>query len=552
MLDVLRHQLGYSSLETRFPRKATCLDIYSRCVNAQAPLKKVLDNHFPWCADWGEELQNLFRHYAETKIKQLALDYDDLLLYWFHMVAEENIVAVIREQFDHVLVDEYQDTNLLQAGILRHLFPTGKGLTVVGDDAQSIYSFRSAEIENILGFPQQFLPAAKVISLHENYRSIQPILDLSNALLEESSVGYKNELHSNILEGTPPLLVSVEDEETQSKYIIEKVLASREEGVELKNQAVLFRSGHHTDRLEVELRRHDIPYEKHGGLKFLEAAHVKDVLSILRWVDNPKNRISGFRVLKLLPGIGPRLADKALDFLALHDHKFSALKTFKSCGCEPGLWVSLVALLDETHNNHVPWSEQMTAVVKWYQPVLLELFENAYARNGDIEQLAMLSQQYPSRERFLSELTLDPPGKSGDLVDKAHKDDDYLILSTIHSAKGQEWRNVFIINVADGNFPNEYATEKPDQLEEERRLLNVAITRAKRELHLIQPLKYWVPEQQRFGGAHVYGAKSRFLSSTVESHLRPVTFPDRALAQADKNSGEKVLADIKMKVIGMW
>lgn len=552
MLDLLRYKLGFSRSEKRFPHKGSCVDIYSHVVNAQVELGEVLERDFPWCADWEAELKTLFRAYVEEKQKQLCLDYDDLLLYWFHLAGEASIAIRIREQFDHILVDEYQDTNTLQAGILTRLFPDGRGLTVVGDDAQSIYSFRSAKVENILGFPQLFSPPAQVIPLSKNYRSTQPILDLSNALLNEASTGYKNQLFSDKTAGQKPWLVTVEDQETQSKYIIEEILAAREEGIALKRQAVLFRSSHHSSDLELNLRRHNIPYVKHGGLKFLDAAHVKDALSILRWADNPKHRLSGFRILKLLPGIGPAIAEKILDHLELNHFDPACLGDFKSRVTAEKPWPALVELLVNIHHNRIPWQEQMKAVNLWYRDILEEHYENHLARNGDVEQLAMIAQQYPSRERFLSELTLDPPNKTGDHGKDPRKDDDYLILSTVHSAKGQEWHAVYILNVVDGNFPNEYATQNEPALEEERRLLNVAITRAQRELHLMQPLRFWIPEQQRYGGKHVYGAKSRFLTKTLCKMLEEIPYPDTRLSEQDIAKGEEVLADIKGKVLGMW
>lgn len=552
MMDLLRHKLGFSQMGKRFPHKATCVDIYSRVVNAQADLKDILEQDFPWCADWESELKSLFRAYVEEKQRQVCLDYDDLLLYWYHLASEPSIARRIRDNFDHVLVDEYQDTNVLQAGILCRLFPDGRGLTVVGDDAQSIYAFRSANVENILGFSQLFSPPAQVIPLSKNYRSTQPILDLSNALLAEAATGYKNQLFSDKASSQKPLLVSVEDQETQSKYIIEKILAAREEGIPLKRQAVLFRSSHHSSDLEINLRRHKIPYVKHGGLKFLDAAHVKDALSILRWADNPRHRLSGFRILKLLPGIGPAMAEKILDFLALNNFDPASLANFKSRITKEGAWADLVRLLTLVHHNQIPWQEQMTAVNEWYRKILEEHYDNHIVRNGDIEQLSMIARQYPSRERFLSELTLDPPNKTGDHGKDVLKDDDYLILSTVHSAKGQEWRNVFILNVVDGNFPNEYAGQNESALEEERRLLNVAITRAQRELHLMQPLKFWIPEQQRYGGKHVYGARSRFLTDSLRKNLEEVPYPDYRLTERDIAKGEEVLADIKNKVLGMW
>ena len=552
MIDVIRHELNFTSTEKRFPKKKTCLDIYSRCVNSKQAIEDILDAHFPYCREWDKELSTLFAAYARTKMEQVCLDYDDLLLYCYHMAQVPEIAKQVREQFDYILVDEYQDTNVLQAGILMGFFPTGKGLTVVGDDAQSIYSFRAANVDNILTFPQQFTPPARVISLTQNYRSHQGILDLSNALLREGTEGYKVELFSERNSGIKPKLVSVEDDSKQAQYIVEKVLAAREQGIELKKQAILFRSSYHSDRLELELTRRNIPYVKHGGLKFLEAAHVKDLLSIMRWADNPKHKISAFRLLKLLPSVGPKIADKVIKFLTVKQYAIYELIDYPVPEAAKESFQALVKVLSAIHKNEIAWSEQVNEVVKVYK-VLLEInYEDHFVRYGDIEQLAQISQQFPSRERFLTELTLDPPQSTGDLAGPPLIDDDFLILSTVHSAKGQEWNNVYLLNVADGNFPNEYAAGDKRMLEEERRLLNVAITRAKDELHLIQPMKYWVPEQQRYGDRHVYGAKSRFLTEPILQLLETTHYPKRTLNEREKQVAKLAIADIKKTVLGIW
>jgi len=552
MLDVLRHELGFSNTIKRFPKKKTCLEIYSKCVNSQQDIKDILAKDFPHCKDWPDELKSLFALYAKNKSEQLCLDYDDLLLYCYHMAKVPEIAQLVREKFDHILVDEYQDTNLLQAGILQAFFPTGKGLTVVGDDAQSIYGFRSATVDNILNFPEQFSPKAKVISLSKNYRSHQKVLDLANTLLSESDEGYKVKLVSDIKTGTLPKLVTVEDDAKQSEYIVERILEAREAGIELKKQAVLFRSSYHSDRLELELSRRNIPYVKHGGLKFLEASHVKDLLCTLRWADNPKHRISAFRILKLLPGVGPKIADKALNHLQLNHYDFNSLKSFKVPIAAEEYYAQLVSTLIQVNSEIVPWAEQIEAVAKMYLQLLEINYDDHFVRWGDIEQLMQMSAQFESRERFLTELTLDPPQASGDLSDNPLIDDDYLILSTVHSAKGQEWQNVFILNVADGNFPNEYAVNDKKQLAEERRLLNVAITRAKDELHLMQPMKYWVPGQQSWGDKHVYGGKSRFLTEQVMNCLEQTFYPKRGPDKEQKKAGLNAIADIKKSVLGMW
>ncbi|GLP95500.1 ATP-dependent helicase [Paraferrimonas sedimenticola] len=552
MLDVLRHELGFSKTHRRFPKKKTCLDIYSRCVNSQQPIEEIVKQHFPHCSDWPEQLKQLFSAYAKTKAEQLSLDYDDLLLYAYHMAEVPEISKQVRERFDYVLVDEYQDTNQLQAGLLTRLFPDGRGLTVVGDDAQSIYGFRAASVDNILNFPQQFEPPAKVIALQHNYRSHQKILDLSNTLLEESAEGYKVKLNSDKPLGVKPKLVTVEDDAKQAEYIVEQVLAARESGVELKRQAVLFRSSYHSDRLELELTRRNIPYVKHGGLKFLEAAHVKDLLCLLRWADNPKHKISGFRLLKLLPGVGPKIAEKALNHLASHQFRLSSLGDVLMPEAARECYSQVLHSVLAINAGSLPWQQQLEQAAKAYQGLLEHNYEDHFARWGDVEQLVQISQQYPNRERFLTELTLDPPQSSGDLCDSALIDDDFLILSTVHSAKGQEWQNVFLLNVADGNFPNEYAVRDSRAMEEERRLLYVAMTRAKDQLHLMQPLKYWVPEQQSWGDKHVYGAKSRFLSERVSQMLETCHYPKVSPDQEERQAGLAAITDIRKTILSQW
>jgi DNA helicase II / ATP-dependent DNA helicase PcrA len=496
LLDVLRHELGFSKSEKRFPRKDTCLAIYSHRVNTQASLKDTLEGWFPWCAEWQFELNKLFKTYVERKLDNQALDYDDLLLYWHAMMDDEGLARAIGECFDHVLVDEYQDTNVLQAEILRRLRPDGRGLTVVGDDAQAIYSFRAATVDNILGFQSQY--QSQKIELQENYRSTQRILDAANALIGKR-------LKSTCGAGDKPLYVTVADDAAQASYVVQRVLATREEGVALREQAVLFRSSHHSDALELELVRRNIPYVKYGGLKFLEAAHVKDLLAVLRWADNPKNRIAAFRALQILPGVGPAKAERLFASPEKSD---------------PAFWSLLLYLRDEKH----PWAGQVQRVREWYEPHLERIYDQAMVRKGDLEQLEKVALNFQDRQSFLSDLALDPPSATGDLAGPPLLDEDYLILSTVHSAKGQEWHSVHVLNVADGSFPSEFSAGRAELLEEERRLLYVAMTRARRELHLIAPLKYYVTQQSRMGDRHVYGARSRFMTREVLEKVEPVAF----------------------------
>ena len=444
-----------------FPRKDTCLAIYSHRVNTQRPLAETLANVFPWCAEWEAELTGLYRAYVEKKLANQALDYDDLLLYWHAMTADAGLAREIGAQFDQILVDEYQDTNVLQAGILKALRPSGEGLTVVGDDAQSIYSFRAATVENILGFPAQYAPPAAVVTLEENYRSTQGILDAANALIAGGARQYRKTLTATRGAGGRPRYVTVLDDLGQAQYVVTRVLETRERGVPLRRQAVLFRSSHHSDVLELELVRRNIPYVKYGGLKFLEAAHVKDALSVLRWADNPKNRIAAFRALQLMPGIGPAAAAKCFDAFEANAHAWASLKAFAPPALARDAWPAFAALMGALAVPEGPWQGQMGRVREWYEPHLARLHDAAQVRAGDLLQLERIAQQFGTRERFLSELALDPAQASGDLAGAPLLDEDYLVLSTIHSAKGQEWDAVYLLNVADGNFPSEFSTGRP-------------------------------------------------------------------------------------------
>jgi DNA helicase-2/ATP-dependent DNA helicase PcrA len=542
LMDVVRHELGLSKVEKRFPRKDTCLAIYSHRVNTQGTLRRTLIDAFPWCAEWEEELTRLYRAYVEKKLANQALDYDDLLLYWHAMAADAALAAEMGAAFDHILVDEYQDTNALQAQILKALRPGGEGVTVVGDDAQSIYSFRAATVENILGFPAQYQPPAEVVTLERNYRSTQGVLDAANALIGAGRRQYRKILAAARGAGERPRYVTVADDQAQADYVVGRVLEARERGLLLRRQAVLFRASHHSDVLELELVRRDIPYVKYGGLKFLEAAHVKDLLAVLRWADNPKNRVSAFRALQLQPGVGPATAARFFTRFEAGAFSWKELKTNNS------EFDSLMGMLGA---SETPWAGQVGRVREWFEPILEQKYEAAQARAGDLWQLERVAQQFATRERFLTELALDPPQASGDLAGAPHRDEDYLVLSTVHSAKGQEWEAVHVLNVADGNFPSEYATGRAELIEEERRLLYVAMTRAKSELHLIAPLRYYVTQQPRRGDAHVYGATSRFLTRAVMQRLQPAVWPAADAAEGAP-AREAPPIDVAAALRGLW
>jgi DNA helicase II / ATP-dependent DNA helicase PcrA len=515
LLDLVRTELGLAGTVSRFPRKGTCLAIYSYTVNAGCPLEETVAQSFPWCADWPNELRRLFEAYVVAKQQDNVLDYDDLLLYWRHAMAELAIAMDIRSCFDHILVDEYQDTNRLQAEILLALRPDGSGLTVVGDDAQSIYSFRGATVRNILDFPCCFSPPAKVIALERNYRSTQPILDAANAVIAAASEQIAKSLYSTKTSAERPFLANVEDEAAQARYVADSVLEHREAGTALRWQAVLFRTAHHSDLLEIELGRRNIPFVKYGGLKFLETAHVKDVLAILRWAENPRDGIAGFRVLQLLPGIGPATARAALAQISEEAFAASALTRFSPPAAAVVLWPGLCRVIAHLRDTNTAWQGQIGLVRDWYQPLLARLYDHPAACAGDLDQLEQIALGYVSRERFLTELSLDPPDASGAEAGQPLLDEDYLILSTIHSAKGQEWDSVFILNLVDGCIPSDMATGKPEEIDEERRLLYVAMTRAREHLYLVQPRRFYRVQQHRHGHGHILAPRSRFLPDEI-------------------------------------
>lgn len=328
-MDLVRYELGHSTKRSRFPKKGTCLSIYSFAINSGKSIERVLAENFPWCLEWEKDLRRLFEAYVAAKQRQNVLDYDDLLLYWAEMMGNDDLAAEIGGWFDHILVDEYQDTNRLQSKILLRLKPEGRGMMVVGDDAQSIYSFRAATVRNILDFPHQFRPAADIVTLEQNYRSTQPILDACNQVIRFAKERYTKNLRSDRRSKQKPFLTTVADETAQARFLAQQILDSREAGVSLRSQAVLFRASHHSAQLEIELTRRNIPFVKYGGLKFLEAAHVKDVLSILRWCENPRDRVAGFRAVQLLPGIGPSTAAKILDEVEVEPHATDVLHDIK-------------------------------------------------------------------------------------------------------------------------------------------------------------------------------------------------------------------------------
>jgi ATP-dependent DNA helicase UvrD/PcrA len=550
LMNLIRHDKGLSKTENRFPTKGTCLAIYSRCVNAESGIEEVLGASFPWCAGWAAELKELFAAYVEAKQRQNVLDYDDLLLYWAQTMSDPALACDIGGRFDHVLVDEYQDTNRLQSSILLALKPDGRGLTVVGDDAQSIYSFRAATVRNILDFPGQFSPRADIITLDRNYRSTQAILAAANGVIDLARERFTKNLWTERAIGTKPRLVSVRDEADQARYLVERILENRESGTLLKQQAVLFRTSSHSGPLEVELTRRNIPFVKFGGLKFLDAAHVKDMLALLRFVENPRDRVAGFRLLHLIPGVGPTSAQRVFDHLAGTADPIAALETAPAPPRARDDWNAFVgAVADISQAN---WPADLERARAWYEPHLERIHEDAETRRADLVQLEHIASSYPSRERFLTELTLDPPDATSDQAGVPLLDEDYLILSTIHSAKGQEWKSVYLLNVVDGCMPSDLGAGTSAELEEERRLLYVAMTRARDELDLMVPQRFFTHGQRAQGDRHVYAARTRFIPASLLALFEPATWPRAVPGAAARAASQGPRIDVGARMRGMW
>ncbi len=518
LMNVVRTDLGLAKTDRRFPKKRTCMDIYSRCVNARQKLEHVLAASFPWCQEWGDELKRLFDTYLDRKESAAVLDYDDLLLYWHALLSDAVVGDVVRKRFDRVLVDEYQDTNALQAEILYQLCPDGEGLTVVGDDAQAIYSFRAATVRNILDFPQHY-PDATVLTLEQNYRSTQPILTATNGLIGLARERFSKNLWCQRETGEPPALVACENEDEQADFVIRRILEHREAGVDLRRQAVLFRASHHSMVLEAELTRRNVPFHKYGGLKFVEAAHVKDLMAFLRLAENPRDVVAGARLLPLLPGIGPHKARHLMELLLEAGGDFEAWREWKPPAAAAEVWPRFVTLLAGLTGADTDLPAQVNRVRKFYSPMLPELYDNPQPRARDLEQMELIAARYHDRRTMLAEITLDPPASTQDLSGPPLLDEDYLVLSTIHSAKGLEWDAVYVIHASDGNIPSDMSTGSPEGVEEELRLFYVALTRAKNRLYVCYPMRYY-----HYPGGHsdAYGFAqlTRFLPAGVAEHFR--------------------------------
>lgn len=509
----------------RFPRAETCVTLYSRQVNTDRPVADLLEEGWPHFLSWAGDLERIFADYVRRKTDANLLDYDDLLLSLALLLEHGGDVGDhIRGDYDHVLVDEYQDTNPLQARILRALCPHGR-ITAVGDDAQSIYAFRGATIDNIMAFPAQFA-GTTIITLEQNYRSTAPILHASNTVISRATTRYTKQLWTDRDGGELPWLVTVRDEREQTRFIVDRLLELHEAGTPLREIAVLVRAGYLSADLEVELANRRIPYEKWGGLKFLEAAHIKDVLAFLRLLDNPQDEVSWYRLLRLLPGVGDTTARTAVETLARHGWQPLALGSVRaSSRAAPGL-AALGALLEglRTAPPPSPPGEEIMAVRRLYDRLLVETYDDPQPRLADLDQLAIIAAGYATRTDLLAALALEPPAATQDLAVGGDDETDALIISTVHSAKGREWDAVFVPWTVDGIYPMARSAGNDEAVEEERRLLYVAMTRARDHLCLVYPLQSY---PSRMAADYSYGQLSRFLDEGVRRTMQRVTLgPD--------------------------
>jgi DNA helicase II / ATP-dependent DNA helicase PcrA len=550
MLNVIRHELGLHRTEKRFPKKVTCLAVYSRCVNGNAPPAEVLARHFPWCAEWDAELKTLFKHYTERKQERHVLDYDDLLLYWAELLRDPETARRVGGRFDWLLVDEYQDTNTVQAAILDGMRRANPNVMVVGDDAQSIYGFRAATVRNMLDFPKRF-PGTTVVTLEQNYRSVTPILDVTNRVIAQAAERYTKDLWSARTAGQRPRLAVCKDEAQQDTYVVERILAHYEQGIALRNQAVLFRAAHLSASLEIELTRRNIPYHKYGGLRFLEAAHIKDLIAFLRVAENPRDEMAWFRVLQLLDGVGPATASRIMRHIAAAGYRLAAIEGAPCpAPARPGVAEIGALLQDLAGLGRLNPAAQVERVRRAYDPILRRRYDNVPARQRDLESLEHIASGYRSRRSFLTDLQLDPPNSTGDLAGPPTQDDDWLVLSTIHSAKGCEWDVVCLIHASDGCLPSDMATGRDEEIEEERRLMYVAMTRARDYLYVTWPLRYY-HRWSRFGDRHSYAQPSRFLTDDVRA-LMDADEPARDEDGEEAGDAAGGGADIVGRLLSRW
>ena len=547
LIDLVRGELGILSKERRLPKKSTLGALYSRTVNTGMRLADVMRENTPWCAESFEEVASLFTAFVARKQSLGLLDFDDLLLYWRVAAQDDALGEELGAAYDHILVDEFQDVNLLQLDVLVGLRRIDPRLTIVGDDAQAIYGFRGATARFLLD-AERYFNGLTTITLDVNYRSSGAILGVANALAADAPEGFSSVLREvvPVSGASQPLLVHCADERDQSESVADRVLEFYEQGIALQKQAVLFRAAHHSADLEIELARRRIPFVKYGGLRYLEAAHVKDLLAAFRLADNPRDEMAWFRLLQLLPGVGPAKARRAINALREMDGRIPL-----SHGEIQRRWSDVVDVLpidvrDMSRDLADALCERELEPVEVHAerirraivPLISSSYDDAVARLEDLGALVLACTGTLRLSDVAAEQALEPPTSTGDLAGPPMIDEDWLILSTVHSAKGLEFDAVHVIHAADGNFPSDMSLGSPEGREEERRLFYVAITRARRDLAIYVPLRY---HHHRVRDDHSWAQPSRFLSESVRSAL--IEIPAAGKSQQLSSSPSTVVID---------
>lgn len=517
VINLVRARLGFDKKEKRFPRKQTIAAMFSMAANKSLSLAELLETSYGHLADHADDLQALRVAYEDYKIERQLLDYDDLLLTLHRLLeTQEAVRDQLSRQYRYIMVDEYQDTNPLQAAIVRLLASQHDNVMAVGDDAQSIYAFRGASFRNIMDFPELF-PGTQIVTLEENYRSTQPILDVTNQIIARARERYSKSLFTRKGSGESPLLIAAESENFQSRFVCQRILELREEGVPLPEMAVLFRSSFHAFDLELELTRHDIPFVKRGGFKFIETAHVKDALAHLRIVANPRDAVSWHRVLLILEGVGPRRAQSLTAALTASPDPVDVLEGEGGRSYSTALR-ALAGLVRNVRAADRHPEEQLNQVLQYYDPHLKRIHRDDYPKRAkDLDHMVSIAARYRSLDTLLADMALEPPSDSVGDVLAVDEPEGLLTLSTIHSAKGLEWHSVFIIWAVDGRFPSMQSMHDDEELEEERRLLYVAATRAKQNLYISYPINMY----DRAAGM-VLSKPSRFLDDIAPEILTPM------------------------------
>jgi DNA helicase-2/ATP-dependent DNA helicase PcrA len=535
LLNLLKNSLGFPGAKKHAPKKETLATILSKIKNQGKALEEIITTEYPNFVDLIPQIERLFKEYELYKREHQLMDYDDLLINWLTILKEyPQVREEVGRRYNYIMIDEYQDTNLLQGEIVVYMASSHRNVMAVGDDSQSIYGFRGANYRNIFDFPKYF-PEARIIKLEQNYRSTQPILDLANAIIERSKIKYTKVLFSNKKEGPKPILFRAKDDHAGSEFVADEILRlTNEEGIPLSQIAVLMRAAFHSYDLELELTKRGIPFVKYGGLKLLESAHIKDVVSILRILVNPYDFLSWNRVLLLLEGVGPRSAERIVNLLKTSDLE-SAIFNIRRQFSQPELQ-KLLHLFQELMGKRLPPFETLSQVLSFYEPIFERTYyEDSHRRERDLESLIALSEKYETLEEFLTDLVLEPIYSS---EVEGERKEEILTLSTIHSAKGLEWHTVFVLSVIEGRFPSSYSLLNPEELEEERRLFYVAVTRAKERLYLIAPLTIYVP-----GEGRTFAKLSRFLQEVPKGLYVEYGKQEESIAKAQK---EEQAASINM------